>query len=220
MLEPIISTGNTKMGKVHNLSLPPITTCHNSNCARKCYAMKAFRMFKNTKEAWLNNLRAYREDPYKFFDDVTAYIKKNKVSYFRWHVGGDIPDREYYMGLCLVASRCPETRFMVFTKYTEVVPLSRPDNLRVVASAWPNTNLDVSLKDHRIELNNWYNIVKNHAPIAWMVPGKGDKSYATRAYNELRKKASRKAKACSGRCDECFLCWDLGKKDGVVFEEH
>jgi len=37
-----ISIGNTKMGKIPSVSLPPIKSCGNcKDCASKCYANRA-----------------------------------------------------------------------------------------------------------------------------------------------------------------------------------
>ena len=136
---------------------------------------------------------------------------------FRWNVGGDIPDRCYYMGMCSVASECPGVPFLCFTKNTDIVRLQRPSNLRIVASAWPDTHLDLTLDGHRAEMSNWLAMVGDSAPIAW-VALKGAKGKAAIAYEEVRK--TQKSTKCKGKCEECGLCWWLTPGQSVVFDQH
>ena len=56
-LKVSISKGNSKMGSIPSVSLPPCTTCNpNAPCFKKCYAVKIQRLYKTVKTAYENNL--------------------------------------------------------------------------------------------------------------------------------------------------------------------
>ena len=37
---------------------------------------------------------------------------------------------------------------------------------------------------------------------------------------KLKNKIPKSAFPCSGQCDQCFICWNLKKRQNVVFEKH
>ena len=44
-----ISGGNAKLGAIMNISLPPVSTCHNcSECKKYCYAIRSYNRFTDT----------------------------------------------------------------------------------------------------------------------------------------------------------------------------
>jgi len=50
-----ISNGNTKLGRIPNISLPPIKACGKDvPCKSDCYALKAYRQYPATRKAWMN----------------------------------------------------------------------------------------------------------------------------------------------------------------------
>ena len=58
-----LTTGNTKMGRVLNISLPPVLTCdHNLPCYQKgCYAMRsAYNMYPEVRNAWDGNYAVWK----------------------------------------------------------------------------------------------------------------------------------------------------------------
>ena len=70
-----ISNGNSKMGHIPSVSLPPIVTCKNcSSCAKKCYAAKLCRMYKTVREAYARNLEILKENRNAYFNQVTAAV--------------------------------------------------------------------------------------------------------------------------------------------------
>ena len=213
-MDIVISTGNTKVGKIHNISLPPGISCNNAPCKDKCYAMKAWRMYDNVRKAWTTNWDAYKSDPMGYFRMVAEYCIAKKAEMFRWHVAGDIPDQAYYQGMCLVAKVCTETHFLAFTKNLRAICSKRPDNLRIVASSWPNITYD-ELED---EDACWFESVRDAAPIAWYIPKKYELDQGN--YKKLVERESGLALECSGACDQCFLCWALEPGTGVKLEEH
>jgi hypothetical protein len=67
-----ISKGNSKLGNIPNLSLPPVKACPNSKwCFQKelhlkCYAMKFYIMRPLVKKAWDDNYQLAQENPNQF----------------------------------------------------------------------------------------------------------------------------------------------------------
>lgn len=185
-----ISTGNSKIGKIANVSLTPLLSCnHDCDCKKgDCYALKAWRMYSTCREAWGDNLATYENKPVLFFWQIRKYIEKKKPNYFRWHVAGDIPDQYYFDAMEIIASRFPKTKFLAFTKRHDLNFDGLPENLKIIFSMWPN----------------WGN-TKKKAQRAWMQDG-----------TETRIPAD--AVECSGKCDECLICWN--NDADVVFAKH
>lgn len=91
-----ISAGNTKLGSIPNVNLPPITTCEEQvPCAvnKGCYAIKAFRQYPNVRNAWNNNLKVYQLNSNFYFTSIINQLRKIRhLPRFRWHSSGDIVD--------------------------------------------------------------------------------------------------------------------------------
>lgn len=133
-----ISEKNMKLGRIPNVSLPPIETCiENPPCAKLCYARKAYDGYgrHNVKPAWDENLQVYRENRGFYFGSIGRYIEEHKSKFFRWHVGGDIPDMEYLKWMRLVAADCPNTQFLTYSR-REWAWGRGPDNFVVLRSYW------------------------------------------------------------------------------------
>ena len=174
-----ISTGNTKLGNIHNISLPPIVTCSpDIKCGKDCYARGITRRWKAVRLAWERNLAIYKSDHGAYFTTINDWLVLYSPAAFRWHVGGDIPDRAYLDGMIDIAKRFPHIKFMFFTKrydwVTDEVVL--PTNLRCRISAWPYMKLPES-----------------RHPKAWI---RGDM------------RAPADAAVCTGKCEDCMTCWD------------
>lgn len=176
-----ISRGNTKLGNIPNISLPPGLSCRkDAPCSKECYAMKAWRMHPPVRSAWSNNFNTWNEEPVKFEEYIIKYLDNRKPEMFRWHTAGDIPSQEYYSMMVRVADRFPDTKFLAFTKQYELDFSTIPSNLSIVFSAWPNFPLPKKAKDF---------------PIAFMQDGT-----ETRVDNAIE---------CHKKCDECKVCWSL-----------
>ena len=203
-----VSNGNGKMGKVMNLSLPPVLSCRDdAPCVKDCYAMKSYRMYPVVRNAWDSNLKIWKGDKEyydwespgearAFFENsLKAQLRSQKPRFFRWHVGGDIPDARYFMMMMVVAERFPQTRFLAFTKQYDIIAESKmvpPSNLSIVLSAWPGYTL-----------NN-----PKELPIAWMQDG-----------TETR--IPRYTIECPGNCEACGMCWSLGELGvDTMFHKH
>jgi hypothetical protein len=187
-----ISRGNAKLGKIPNISLPPIKACGNSEgCQKDCYALKSYRMYKEVRNAWDSNLRVATENRGQYFADIADYIGKKKPRFFRWHVAGDIIDQDYLDDMATVAGDSPDTSFVAFTKMYELDFSNLPDNLTIIISAWPGK-----------PLRNPYGL-----PVAYMQDGT-----ETRVSNAVE---------CPGSCEECGACFDLARiGKNVVFHKH
>lgn len=147
--EICISTGNRKIGRVHNVSLAPIVTCGNcSHCSGICYDVKANIQYKNVLDARARNTVIATEYMDKYFDGIRYYISrrcgKRSNKYFRWHVGGEIPSMDYFKEMVETARMFPTWHFWTYTKMHGIVNLycqkygreSIPDNFVIMFSEW------------------------------------------------------------------------------------
>ena len=92
-----ISTGNSKLGPVPNISLPPILTCRDdAPCVKDCYAKQFFIMYPNVRNAWSKNYHLYKEDQLTFWGDLVMFLTLERPRRFRLFVGGDFPDKEFF----------------------------------------------------------------------------------------------------------------------------
>jgi len=200
-----ISLGNSKLGNIANISLPPIKSCRPGvPCAKACYARKSYRMYPNVRKSWDTNYKTWETDPGEYFGQIIEWLKgrqenkrKKQIRFFRWHVSGDIPDSQYFNAIVDIAGLFPDVNFLVFTKQYEVVNnclkyIKQPDNLSIIFSAWPG-----------LEMEN-----PRQLPIAWFNDGTDDRI----PENHLE---------CPGNCEQCGMCFQL-KKTGldVVFNKH
>ena len=162
--------------------------------------MKFERMYSNVYYAWVENTELLVSNPNQYWKSLTNYfmvrsVKKEPVPYFRWHVGGDIPDSEYLLRMTAMAALFPETRFLAFTKKYDIVQNLAwlPDNLRIVLSAWPGLALPENPK----------------YPVAWF-----------RDPDQPDPRIPLNAMKCPDGCSQCHLCWRLKDNQSVVFEKH
>ena len=90
-----ISKGNSKMGAIPSVSLPPIITCPaNAPCAKKCYAAKLARIYPSVRKSYENNLDILNSDWDEYWRQVRGAV--SMARYFRFHVAGDIPNAAYF----------------------------------------------------------------------------------------------------------------------------
>ena len=199
-----ISRGNSKMGEIPSVSLPPVITCANGcKCAKDCYAVKLCRIYKSVKTSYDRNLTVYQTDPAEYWRQVEKTVSVSR--FFRFHVSGDIPDAGYFAEMVRLARRNPHCEMLVFTKKYALVnewvwwhgaqSESVPQNLHLIFSAWDG-----------MPMHNPYGFPVSHvhfkddpeAPESW--------------------------KRCSGNCLDCaragLNCWTMGTGDHVVFEKH
>lgn len=194
-----ISPGNSKMGYIPSISLPPIRTCaHGCTCAKKCYAAKLCRLYPNVRNAYERNLDILLNDDMNFWHQVNQAVRMSQ--YFRFHVSGDIVDSHYFNRMVTTAEQNPNTTILAFTKQYEIVNNYLnifgylPENLKIIFSAWPG-----------MPMENPHNM-----PVAHVI-FKGE----TPAENW---------KICGGNCSECACrgvgCWELKHGEHIAFYEH
>lgn len=201
-----ISRGNRKMGAIPSVSLPPVVTCAaGCPCAKKCYAVKMCRIYKNVKASYQNNLDILQSDPARYWEDILMAVKTSR--YFRFHVSGDIPNMEYFQNMVSVAANNPHCEILAFTKCYDIVNSYLdshngylPKNLHVIFSLWdPAWNVRVK-NPHDLPMS------------AVIFKGTYD------GYSENFEKI------CGGNCFECACrgtgCWTLEKGETIAFYEH
>ena len=194
-----ISKGNTNMGAIPSVSLPPCTTCNpNAPCFKKCYAVKLQRRYTSVKTAYEHNLQVLQSDPIAYW----AQIKASAVTtrFFRYHVSGDIPNLEYFENMIEIALELPHTNFLAFTKQYNVVNAylrmggTIPPNLKIIFSNWGEWKCVNPYKLPECEI-----ILKGSEPLEnW--------------------------KICGGNCTECACrgigCWELKQGETIAIYEH
>lgn len=194
-----ISTGNSKMGAIPSVSLPPVITCpKGAPCAKKCYAAKLCRIYSTVRNAYQRNLDILNNDFNGYFEQVLKAARMTK--YFRWHVSGDIIGYSYFANMVDIANQLPDTQFLAFTKNYDVVNSDimydgkLPENLKIIFSEWGDQQPD-----------NPHNL-----PTAAVI-FKG----TTPAPNW---------KICGGNCTQCACqgvgCWELKQGETIAFYEH
>ena len=182
-----ISPGNTKLGRVPNISTLPVRDCPplcRKLCAKDCYALKAVRMYPATRKAWRSNGDAVRSDPVRACDAVRVYCQRKRPRLFRWHVAGDVMSRQHFAEICRVARACPGTRFLMFTKSYAYIAGEIPANLSIVFSIWPG--MPRSTIPARLR----------RFPRAYAGDCRADPRF-------------KRALHCEGHCQSCALCWHL-----------
>lgn len=190
-----ISLRNSKIGKVPNLSLPPGTSCvPDIPCYNEgCYAMKAYRLYPGTRNAWDSNLQFYNEKPLLFFAEFSAWLSQHKPKRFRLFVGGDFPSWDFYVHMTILAQLYPKTKFLIFTKRYDYDYSLKPDNLQVILSTWPGMPLPEN----------------TNLPWAWLE-------------EDDRRPKNQTYLVCPGGCTNCnHKCWDfISAHTPVVFKKH
>ena len=200
-----ISGGNTKLGSIMNISLPPVVTCHNcSSCKNYCYAVRSYNRFTGTAAGWNENYLLFLADPDRYFSKISAAVKLQR--FFRWHVSGDIVNHDYLMGMIQVAIENPKVEFLAFTKAYQIVNAAIaggaviPSNLHLLFSASPG-----------VDMPNPYKIPECH--INFQDPALN--TYCGNAEYVYH---------CTGNCTECAIngcgCFFLKPGDVTIIDQH
>lgn len=199
-----ISEGNSKLGLIPNVSLPPGCGCpKDAPCKRDCYARRhGYARFASVRKSWDRNAWLLKRRYNDFFRDVAWYLAQVMPKRFRVHVSGDFLDMETLQRWFSIARGAPKTRFLAFTKrydlMTELLGKTvgkPPDNFRIVISRWPGYPCPPDLG--------------SAFPQAWMYAPKYKDVYIPP-----------KARKCSGSCATCWRCWNLKPGQHVVFHKH
>lgn len=140
-----ISTGNSKIGHVLNVSTMPIKNCPNcANCKGFCYDVKACVRYPDTViNARMRNTVILQKSRDVFFQRIDAAMnRRRKNKYFRWHVAGDIIDYDYFSRMVDNARRHHDFAIWTYTKVYDIVNAwidengALPSNFHVMFSKW------------------------------------------------------------------------------------
>ena len=199
-----VSKGNRKTGDlVPSVSLRPVVDCKNCKaCCKLCYDLRNDCVYTNVMKTRAKNAAILKADRARYFAEINEACKL--FTAFRWHVGGDIVDYDYFVNMVQIAKNNKHCNFLAFTKNYHVVNLylkmghKIPDNLQIIFSGWVGLDMD-----------NPYNLPTSH-PL--FVDG-------TTSNNELEN-----SYRCTGNCTECLLkkqgCWALKQGESVTFDAH
>lgn len=200
-----ISPGNAKLGAIPSVSLPAGMTCRNDcGCKDKCYAKKLERLRKSVRDAYKHNLQVLQKQPDTYWREVEASIMMSR--FFRFHVSGDIPDKDYLTHMIEIAERNAHCEILCFTKKFDIVnekiaelsleTCAFPSNLHLIFSGWSG-----------LKMVNPYHLPEAHV-----------------RFRDGTTTARDDALECGGNCTECLLsdggCWQLKPGEQVVFNEH
>ena len=188
-----ISEGNSKLGTLPSVSLPPIVTCNRAAGCTKggCYALNGFFRMPSVKMAYKKNLESFTRNSDLYFNAIDNWLKIKRPVFFRWHVAGDIPNKTYLDGMIAIAKKHKKIKFLAFTKKYNLLKYTiKQKNLAIIISSWPG----LKLPGYKL-------------PIAFMQDG-----------NENR---VNNAIECPGNCETCGMCWNLKRLNkNVVFYKH
>lgn len=194
-----VSNGNSKMGAIPSVSLPPVITCRpGAPCVKDCYACKLCRLYKNVKASYNENLALYRADPDSYFNQLNAALKTS--AFFRLHVSGDFPDGEYFSRIVETVRKNKHCTVLAFTKQFEIVNDyiknggRIPKNFKIIYSTWDGWT---PVNPYKMPESA---VIFKHTtiPDTW--------------------------KICGGNCTECACrgvgCWELKRGETIAFYKH
>jgi hypothetical protein len=196
----VISSGNTKLGKIPNVSLPPVISCpRDTPCAKEgCYSLKAYRLYPSVRDARQHNWKILNTDMNQYFQDIENWLEANQPPYFRYHVDGDIPTDEYFDHMCELAEKFPQTHFLAFTKRRGLDIDKCPPNLAIHYSMWPG-----------------WGDPETDTPRAWLKDSREDRIEEAHFY------CLKYTTDHINTCDECYACWHIDEVGrDVVFPKH
>ena len=196
-----ISDGNVKMRKVPSVSILPFLTCParcKGTCGPDCYAAKIANLRASVLKSYARNTALALYRPLKFWADVENAVKG--VRFFRFHVSGDIVNKEYFANVVDIATANKHCEILLFTKRFEIVNAyikafgELPANLHVLFSGWENLK---PVNPYNLPETNVYS--KDTEPAEnWLL--------------------------CGGNCFECGCrgvgCWQAKKGETIAFKKH
>jgi len=182
-----ISRGNSKVGRIPNLSLTPVESCPGmTDACRDCYACAYMKRFTSTAVAYAKNLQLCQAPGWKV--DMVRFLARAKPASFRIHVAGDFFSAEYVETWAQICQLFPSTRFLAFTRSWRIPELKRAlEQLR----ALPNVQIIASCDEYATA-----------GPRSWR-----------RAHMGKPARPTRKTIMCPGygpkelQCDACGLCF-------------
>lgn len=196
-----ISSKNEKMGEVASVSTLPFLTCPGrckGTCGSACYAAKLANLRPSVLTSYARNTALAMHRPDIYWQDVNRAMMARR--FFRFHVSGDIINRDYFDRLIDSVRNNPHCETLVFTKRYEIVNAwikengELPKNLHLLFSGWDNLKPS---NPHRLPETTVYG--KTETPREdWLL--------------------------CGGNCFECVCrgtgCWKAGKGETIAFRIH
>lgn len=144
-LKLVFSNGNRKIGRVLNISTAAIITCKCNVCHGICYDIKACIQYQNVRNARAKNTALLLKDRDEFFRQIDEKMsRRRRNKYFRFHVGGEILDADYFRRMVEIARNHPDFTIWTYTKFYKAVNdyvekygrESIPENMTVMFSEW------------------------------------------------------------------------------------
>ena len=135
-----LSRGNKKLKKTYIFNLPAVLTCNpTAICAKICYALKAERMYPQTKPCRMNNWDVVKNDS-SWVHALINKLHNAKHKYLRIHESGDFFSQHYVNQWIAIAQATPTIQFLAFTKRYEWDYSRAPKNLQIVFSAMSDSD--------------------------------------------------------------------------------
>ena len=197
---PSISKGNNKMGSVPSVSTLPFITCPGrckETCSKECYAAKIANLRGSVLKSYARNTALLMMKPELYWQGVRLAMMGTR--FFRFHVSGDILNKEYFQNMIAACKANEHCQVLVFTKRYEIVNDyirnngDLPENLHILFSGWEDMK---PVNPYNLPETNVYG---NEGPAEnWLL--------------------------CGGNCFKCGCrgvgCWQAQRGDVIAFKKH
>ncbi len=148
-----LSQGDVKIGRVLNVSLPPILSCGRcSHCSGHCYDVGSCIRFEEAADARARNWSILLRDRDLYFQKIDLKMtRRRKHLFMRWHQGGEIVDYDYFCRMVENARKHSRFRIWTYTKMYHIVNRwcdlnggkeALPSNFVVMFSKWDGVPMD------------------------------------------------------------------------------
>lgn len=122
----LLVRGNTKLGRrIFSFSIPARQTCPGRSqlCEKLCYAERGHFLRPTNARRFARLLTLSRHK--RFITRMTDEIQQRRAGIVRIHVAGDFYDAAYVRRWLAIARRCPEVRFLAYTRSWRVPRIRR-----------------------------------------------------------------------------------------------
>lgn len=137
-----ISKGNTKLGKITNISMPSYYSCpgHSEWCQKECYALKYQKRYRKCIDSYNNNFELSK-DQLNFADMIIDRLSQTHGSPVRIHVSGDFYNETYITSWLKICTSLPDIKFWAYTRswvipnlFEKIKVLNNLDNIQIFLS--------------------------------------------------------------------------------------
>lgn len=190
--------GNSKMGKhVYIFNLPPKKTCTPTSWCLEgkegqpaCYALRNNFLLPSVLKSTTDRYELSKLE--NFVEEMTNFIQRKKVKYFRIHSSGDFYSEEYINKWIEIAKNCPDTKFRSSTHRRDLI--KKLEELNGLPNVIVRESLDSTLSEPSTSLN--------FSALAHLDVVKREQSYS-----------------CKNSCPDCrYSCWE--NRINIDFKEH